>query len=152
MALYAIDTFGHLEPFLRREWLLTNGLGGYASGTVVGCNIRKYHGLLVAATIPPVGRVNTLSRLGEVVILDGDVEAPLELAVNQFRDNFYPRGERYLRRFELRDTAKWIYDVNEVRITKELQLPWLKNVAAVRYTIETATAGRHVELRVGAFA
>src|SRR6478672_1386755 len=74
MSLYATDTFGQLDPFLRREWLLTNGLGGYASGTVVGCNIRKYHGLLVAATTPPVGRVNTLARLGEQVILDGDVE------------------------------------------------------------------------------
>src|SRR3954462_10367755 len=106
MSLYAIDTFGQLEPFLRREWLLTNGLGGYSSGTVVGCNIRKYHGLLIAATTPPVGRMNTLARLGEQVIIDANASQPHELAVNQFRDNFFPRGEQYLRRFEIEDTAR----------------------------------------------
>jgi glycogen debranching enzyme len=150
MSLYTIDTFGQLQPFLRREWLLTNGLGGYASGTVVGCNIRKYHGLLIAATIPPVGRMNTLSRLGERVILDGDAEHPHDLAVNQFRDSFFPHGERYLQRFELENTATWTYQVNEVRIIKQLQLPWLKNIVGVRYTIQ-ADGTRDVELRVGPF-
>ena len=49
------------------EWLETNGLGGFASSTVVGCNTRRYHGLLIAATMPPVGRVATLSRLAEML-------------------------------------------------------------------------------------
>ena len=75
MSLYVLDTFGQLDPFVQREWLLTNGLGGFASSTVVGCNIRKYHGLLVAATMPPVGRMMTLSRLSEMLIIDGDPRA-----------------------------------------------------------------------------
>ena len=54
MPLFSIDTFGQLEPFLHQEWLLTNGLGGFAMGTVVNCNTRRYHGRLVAATNPPV--------------------------------------------------------------------------------------------------
>src|SRR3954466_10186441 len=99
MPLYSIETHGELQPHIEQEWLLTNGLGGYASSTVVGCNIRKYHGLLVAATNPPVGRMMTLSRLGEMLIIDGDSQSH-ELAVNQFRDNIFPHGERYLRRFE----------------------------------------------------
>src|SRR5437868_5582185 len=101
MSAYSIDTFGELEPFLDNEWLLTNGLGGFAMGTVVGCNTRRYHGLLVAATQPPVGRVDTLNRIGEMLILDGNKDQPHELAVNHFRDNVHPHGEQYLKRFEL---------------------------------------------------
>src|SRR5436309_15833071 len=76
-ALYTIDTAGRLEPAASQEWLLTNGLGGFASGTVVGCNTRRYHGLLVAATLPPVGRIVALNRLGEQLVRDGhDAHSP----------------------------------------------------------------------------
>ena len=54
-----------LDALLAMEWLLTNRAGAYASGTVVGCNTRRYHGLLVAATTPPVGRVTALAGLTE---------------------------------------------------------------------------------------
>src|SRR5215217_7258635 len=66
-AEYSLQTQGQLEPHLHQEWLLTNGLGGFASSSVVGCNTRRYHGLLVAATLPPVGRVMALNRVGEIV-------------------------------------------------------------------------------------
>src|SRR5688500_13860851 len=143
MSLYSLDTHGQLEPFTQREWLLTNGLGGFASSTVVGCNTRKYHGLLVAATVPPGRLMMTLSRIGEQLIIDDDARQPHELAVNQFRDNVHPHGERYLRKFELEDTAKWTYDVAGVRVTKEVLVPWLRNVTGIRYTIDTG--GRDVE-------
>ena len=149
MSLYSLDTHGQLEPFMQREWLLTNGLGGFASSTVVGCNTRKYHGLLCAATVPPVGRMMTLSRLGEQVIIGGDTKQPHELAVNQFRDSVHPHGERYLRRFDLEETAKWSFDVEGVKVTKEVLVPWLRNVVGVRYTIDTG--GREVEFRVAPF-
>src|SRR4051812_14116162 len=86
MSLYTIETSGALHPGLDREWLLTNGLGGFASSTVVGCNTRRYHGLLCAANNPPVGRVVLLSRIGEIVKLDGNPEL-LELSVNCFRQS-----------------------------------------------------------------
>jgi hypothetical protein len=53
---YSIDINGQMEPHLAQEWLLTNGLGAFSSSTVIGCNTRRYHGILVAATTPPVGR------------------------------------------------------------------------------------------------
>src|SRR6201999_883125 len=56
---------GNWDDSSRLEWLETNGLGGYASSTVSGANTRRYHGLLVAATTPPVGRVVLLSKLDE---------------------------------------------------------------------------------------
>ncbi len=53
-----------LDAALRREWLETNGLGGFASSTIIGLNTRRYHGLLVAATKPPVGRFVSCSSTG----------------------------------------------------------------------------------------
>src|ERR1700722_13254747 len=97
MPLFSIETYGELEPHLSQEWLLTNGLGGFAASTVVGCNTRRYHGLLCAATLPPVGRKMMLNRVAEVVTID-DTPA-VELSINQFNDRFHPRGDRYLRRF-----------------------------------------------------
>src|SRR5687767_2880597 len=126
MALYSIETYGALTPHISQEYLLTNGLGGYASSTVVGCNTRRYHGLLCAATLPPVGRVMALNRVGEVLCLDGqDIETPgarlLELAVNQFEHGrLHPRGDQYIRRFELNDVARWEFDVEGVRVVKEV--------------------------------
>ncbi len=151
MPLYSIDTFGQLEPFLQREWLLTNGLGGFSFGTVVGCNTRRYHGLLIAATNPPVGRVSILSRLGEMLILDGNPNQTYELAVNQFRDSVHPRGYMYLTRFELGDVATWQYELPGVKITKEVLVPWLKNAVGIRYTVECSSPQREAELRVAPF-
>ncbi len=141
MSLYEIETNGRLEPYLSQEYLLTNGLGGFASSTIPGCNTRRYHGILCAATMPPVGRVMTVNRIGEILCLDGEeLDKPpanlLEFSVNQFGDRFHPHGEQYLRRFELEDTARWEYEIEGVKVIKELQLVWMKNVAAVRYTVK----------------
>jgi predicted glycogen debranching enzyme len=147
MALYSLETAGQLEPFLHQEWLLTNGIGGFAASTVVACNTRRYHGLLIAATNPPVGRIMTLNRLGEILLFDDAPGTLHELSIARFEKGFHPRGERYLRRFELDDTARWHYVVEDVRITKELLLVCRHNVAAVRYAVD-APPGRGLELRL----
>src|SRR3569623_1386856 len=75
------------EPLLTREWLVTNGLGGYASGTVSGVTTRRYHGLLVAALPAPLGRMLMRSYIseqvrlpnGEVVRISGEERSPSEL-------------------------------------------------------------------------
>jgi glycogen debranching enzyme len=134
--LYTIPTHGQLQPHLSQEYLLTNGMGAFSMGTVVGCNTRRYHGLLVAATHPPLGRMVALSRLGEILYLDGQNERMMELSINQFANGgFHPRGDRYLQSFELGQTAVWRYEVEGVEVTKELQLVWGQNVVGVRYTI-----------------
>ncbi len=63
------------------EWLETNGLGGYSSASVAGANTRRYHGVLVAATHPPVGRVVVLSKLEETIVTK---DARIELSSNQY--------------------------------------------------------------------
>src|SRR5436309_16087351 len=68
---------GQAEPLLTNEWLVTNGLGGYASGTVVGLASRRYHGLLIAALPAPLGRQVMLNHLSELVRLPDDTTALL---------------------------------------------------------------------------
>ena len=145
MPLFSIDTHGLLDPHRTQEWLLTNGVGGFAASSVVGCNSRRYHGLLCAATLPPVGRIMVVNRIGEVVYLDGDEKQMTELSITQCRELFHPRGDRALRRFQLDETASWEYDVQGVSIIKELQLVWMKNIAGVRYRVDPGPK-RHVRL------
>ena len=151
--LYRAETYGELRPHLDREWLLTNGTGGFAAGTVVGCNARRYHGLLCAATLPPVGRIMALSRLAErVQMLDGNPYKPaVELDLNRFGDDLSPRGDRYLRHFRLGDTVRWQYDAAGVLVTKELQLAWGQDGCRVRYHVDPTARGR-VRFTIAPFA
>ncbi len=146
MPSLTIQTNREPQPHLQQEWLLTNGLGGYSMSTVVGCNIRKYHGLLIAATLPPVGRMMCLSRIGESLQIAGE-DTVHEFSVCQFPDRFQPHGWQYLTRFELDDTARWEYDVAGVGVVKELLHCWQSNAVGVRYTL-TPPAGKTVTLKL----
>lgn len=147
MDLYNLDTGGALEPAIESEWLLTNGLGGFASSSVVGCNRRRYHALLCAATMPPVGRIVALSKVGELLHPSADRPEFVELSINHFRELMHPRGDRYLQRFALGDVARWEFAVEDIAVVKEVQLLWHHNVAGIRYTIR-APEGRNVALRL----
>jgi predicted glycogen debranching enzyme len=137
MTPFTVQTYHELKPHDQQEWLLTNGLGGFASSTVLGMNTRRYHGLLCAATQPPVGRIMTVNRIGESLTLDHRDDQLLEFSVNAFRGSIHPRGDRYLSQFELGETACWEYQIDGVKILKEIQMPWMKNITAVRYTVES---------------
>jgi predicted glycogen debranching enzyme len=146
MFLYQADTHGELHPFLHQEWLLSSGHGAFASSSVVGCNTRRYHGLLCAATAPPLGRVLALSRLGEIVHVDGREDFH-ELSICQFRQSFHPRGDKLLRHFRLGAMAQWEFEVEGVSIIKQLVVHPGRNAIALRYRL-TGTAGRKVVLRL----
>jgi predicted glycogen debranching enzyme len=94
------QTCRHLEAAIQREWLVTNGLGGYASGTVAGVNTRRYHGLLVAALNPPVQRMVLVADLDEWVRSEtGDLQA---LSAHEYWDGtVFPQGYRQLDAVEL---------------------------------------------------
>ena len=149
MPAYRFETYGELQPWLGREWLLTNGTGSFASSTLVGCNTRRYHGLLVAATMPPVGRVLALARIAESVALDDHV-SPVELSINQFNQFLVPRGDRYLRHVEVEHTAKFTFDADGATITKEVLLVWGKPIVGVRYRLDPGPH-RRAELRLMPF-
>ena len=100
-----------LDRALRLEWLETNGLGGYASSTIVGLNTRRYHGLLVAATKPPVGRMVLLSKLEETLVVDG---RSYDLSANRYPGVVHPQGFRHLQRFRLDPFPIATYEVDGV--------------------------------------
>ncbi|MGA2498643.1 MAG: amylo-alpha-1,6-glucosidase [Tepidisphaeraceae bacterium] len=135
MFTYTLNTRGELYPYLNFEWLLTNGRGAFASSSVVGCNRRRYHGLLCAATNPPVGRLIALSRVGEIVHLDGKADFH-ELSINQFNQSFHPRGDRFLRAFRLGECAQWEYEFEGIKLTRTLVLYRERNAIALRYHVE----------------
>jgi glycogen debranching enzyme len=87
MIQFERETWSGLEIALRREWLETNGLGGFASSTIIGLNTRRYHGLLVAATRPPVGRLVLLSKVEETLIID---RKRFDLSANRYPDLIHP--------------------------------------------------------------
>ena len=101
-----------LDLCLTREWLVTDGLGGYASGSVPGPHTRRYHGLLVAPLAPPLGRHVLLSHLDELV---SDVAGamPVSLSSHEFEDGtIHPRGLDHLRSFALIDgRPTWTWDI-----------------------------------------
>jgi len=96
MLRFGSDVCGNLEIAQGKEWLETNGLGGFASSTIVGMNTRRYHGLLVAATKPPVGRLVMLSKLEETVVLGGQA---FELGANRYPGATHPQGFQWLKEF-----------------------------------------------------
>ncbi len=125
-----------LDDLLTREFLLTNRIGAYCSSTVVACNTRRYHGLLVAATQPPMGRVLALSQLGEHLEVGGDT---YELSTMEFPDVISPRGASHL--VEFRDDAAptFVFRMGEVELARELILAESANTLAVRYTLRGGT-------------
>src|SRR2546427_9755289 len=88
----------NLEAALQREWLETNGLGGFASSTILGLNTRRYHSLLTAATKPPVGRLVLLAKLEETLIVAGQ---RFELSPHPYPGVIHPQGPQYLQQYRL---------------------------------------------------
>ncbi|HWD38705.1 MAG TPA: amylo-alpha-1,6-glucosidase [Fimbriimonas sp.] len=114
----------------RREWLLPNGIGGYAMGTVAGINSRRYHGHLVAAITPPTGRMNLLAALETFVASEGN---PVGLSTNQYTGAIYPEGYSYLRSFCIDDTAKWSFRAGGMDVEKEIVVHEDINAASIYF-------------------
>jgi predicted glycogen debranching enzyme len=121
---------------LAREWLVTNGLGGYASSTVLGINTRKYHGLLVAAFNPPVNRWVLLTKLDESLQIG---TRNYDLGANEFSDVIYPTGYRFLSEFMVAPFPTFRYVANGVSLQKTIFMPYMKNVTAVIYEASNPT-------------
>src|SRR5258706_14416143 len=107
----------NLDVAIHREWLETNGIGGFSSSTITGLNTRRYHGLLTAATKPPVGRLVLLSKLEDTLIVDG---RRYELSANQYPGVVHPEGFKYQTSFRLDPFPIFTYEVEGVRLEKRV--------------------------------
>jgi len=128
------ETCGDLAAALRREWLVTNGLGGYASGTLAGINTRRYHGLLVAAQAPPVERTVLLAALDEWAVLD-DRRYPLS-AHEYAGGTIDPDGYRYVETWTLDGMLPvWTYAFEDILLEKRIWMTSGRNTTYVRYRL-----------------
>jgi predicted glycogen debranching enzyme len=127
------ETFRNLDTALTREWLETNGLGGFASSTIVGLNTRRYHGLLTAATKPPLGRVILLSKLEETLIID---DRRYELSSNQYPGVVHPQGFNYQTGFRLDPFPVFSYEVEGVQLEKSVFMVYGENTTVIQYALK----------------
>ncbi len=122
---------------LEREWLLTNGIGGFSSGTVTGANSRRYHGLLVASLNPPVQRHLILSQLHETV-----VTKDMEYKLHSFSTgDFVMEGFHHQQSFELDPLPVFTYAIEDIFIEKTVTMAYAENTVAVVYRIRSGTEG-----------
>lgn len=138
---------GDVAGLLEREWLVTNGRGGYACGTVGGVNTRRYHGLLTAAHAEPAGRILMLKQLaeqlevssGELIELGGE-----ERTLGEFE---LP-ATKYLEEFRLeRGLPAWVFRVRDWTIERKLVLPYLQNTVHISYRLVSGPGPVTLHLR-----
>jgi predicted glycogen debranching enzyme len=142
-----------IEDLLTKEWLLTNERGGYASSTVVGCNTRRYHGLLIGSLNPLANRIMGLAHCLEMVIFDG--EDPwnesqngnsgrvFNLSTFEFNDKFSPEGFKYVKKFRQDTGVHFDYQLDGLKLTKSVYL--LRQTDTVALVYDFTSVGRRVE-------
>src|SRR5262252_6748965 len=128
-----------------REWLETNGIGGFASTTITGCHTRRYHGLLVAATKPPVGRFVLLSKLEETLVV-GDRR--VELSTNRYPGVVHPQGYRWLKEFRLDPFPTFTFAGEGIVIEKTVFMVQGENTTVVEYRMVNGTPEPNVRLQL----
>ncbi|MGM0369275.1 MAG: amylo-alpha-1,6-glucosidase [Bacillota bacterium] len=174
MSVYSTSKFHDNQAMLRDEWLMTNGLGGFAGSTVSGANTRKYHGLLIAAFNPPVDRRLMVSKLDERIITpqedfnlatnlvnDLDLEQRAknltEISEAAFDDEreaevemdvkYTNRGHQYLNSFTNQPYPTYTYLAGGVMLEKSIFMVQGENTTVVKYRILDAKKGAELELQ-----
>ena len=125
-----------LRDCLKKEWVLSNGLGGYCSSTVLGANTRRYHGLLIAPIVPPARRHLIISKLDENVYVNGE---SYDLFTNICK-NYVSDGYKNLDSFEKEYLPVFTYKVKDIKIIKTVTMVYGRNTVVVQYKIQN---GKH---------
>jgi predicted glycogen debranching enzyme len=122
-----------LQITMKKEYLLTNGKGGYCSSTVLDCHSRKYHGLLVMPVKQQNGRLfNFLSKLEPTIIIDG---REFHLSTNKFPVVIEPTGHKYIESFELEHYPVTYFKIGDIKITKSILMPYGDDTVLVKYDV-----------------
>jgi predicted glycogen debranching enzyme len=140
------EVCGDWEAAAAREWLVTNGIGGFASGTIAGGATRRYHGLLIAALQPPVGRTHLVASLDETVRYGGD---QFVLATHQWTNGTVdPKGFLNIESFRLEGTIPvWTFALADALLEKRVWMKHGTNTTYVQYTFLRGTGGLEMELK-----
>ena len=140
------ETCGSLEQAERREWLVTNGIGGFASGTVSGNLTRRYHGLLLAALHPPVGRTQMVAKFDETARYNGE-DHPL--ATNRWvSGTVEPKGYLNIESFQLEGTTPvWRFAIGDALLEKRIWMQQGENTTFVQYSLVRASNALELECK-----
>jgi len=141
------ETCGSLEIAEKREWLITNGIGGYASGTVSGNLTRRYHGLLLAALKPPVGRTQLVAKLEETAQYGG---SDFALGTNRWASGAVePKGYLNIESFHLEGTMPvWRFAFSDALLEKRVWMRQGENTTYVQYSLLRASRPLHLIVQV----
>lgn len=126
----------NLEQGLDREWIITNGIGGYSASSIIGANNRKYHGLLIAALTPPARRFLILSKVDESLEIRG---RKYNLYTNVGKE-FISKGYEYQETFEKDYIPTFTYKIGKVEITKKICMEYGKNLVGIYYKIKNGAS------------
>ena len=121
------------EDVIKNEWLLTNGIGGFACSTISNCNTRKYHGLLIASLSKSGERFLCLSKLNESILIKGN---EYSFSTNECH-NYIEKGYQYQEYFEKKYLPIWKYNLKTVSIEKKVAMKYGENKIAISYKIKT---------------
>lgn len=117
------------------EWLETNGLGGWSSSSVIGCNTRRYHGLLIAATVPPTERMALVSKLDETIVCNNQ---KFELGTNDYGQSIHPTGYQYMTAFSKEVFPQFSYEAGGITLRKTIGMVHRENTVFVIYDVVKA--------------
>lgn len=141
------DNCNDVEPLLTREWLVTNGLGGYSTGTISGVITRRYHGLLVAALPTPYGRTVMLNHLSERLRLP-DGRGVWLAGEERTAGRLELHGAPYLKEFRLdHGMPVWHFQIGDIELEKRIVMPHLQNTVHINYRIISGTGNVRLKLR-----
>jgi glycogen debranching enzyme len=137
---------GDLAAATSREWFATNGIGGYAAGTVSGALTRRYHGLLVGALNPPVGRKLLVAKIEEIAQV---ADKNFELSTNRWHDGtIAPQGWAYTARFHLEGAIPvWTFAFADVELEKRIWMQYGANTSCVLYNLRKASQTVELSLK-----
>ncbi|MBE9163108.1 amylo-alpha-1,6-glucosidase [Tychonema sp. LEGE 06208] len=129
---------GNLDSAESREWLVTNGIGGYASGTIANLLTRRYHGLLVAALKPPLARTLMLAKLDETAVY---ADRPYPLYTNRWADSaIEPHGYNLIESFYLEETTPvWRFALGDAILSKRIWMQQGANTTYIQYYLHRAS-------------
>ena len=121
-----------LKEGLEKEWVISNGIGGFASTTIIGANTRRYHGLLIAPLLPPARRYVLLSKVDEFVYI-GNEHYNLYTNVSK---NYISDGYKVLDSFEKEILPEYNFKVKDMKINKKISMVYGRNTVVIKYTIQ----------------
>lgn len=120
-----------------REWLITNGIGGYASGSLICSNSRRYHGLLIAALKPPTSRYLLLSNVLEDICLEGG--EVISISSFKTKDGYINTGYNHLQRVQYEFLPQFIYSYRDIFIKKKVAMKYRENTTVIQYEIRNGS-------------